>query len=103
MWREGKVASFGLSTDAVLNRQRELRLALRFQASGLGEEQAGIAEVLAAYVDGTRFDEYERIVFLIESTYQQHVNNLAQDGGRYAARLCRRWATSRTGRRAPAC
>jgi len=84
-WRESRVASFWLSTDATLDRAGQLRVCLRLHASGLSEDQGGISQVLAAYLAEPRFDEADRIAFLVESNYQHHVNNLAQDGSRYAA------------------
>jgi presequence protease len=82
-WRQQAAPAFGLQLSPALN-DGALRLALSFQASGLREEQEGIADVIRAYVGSPRFDEFPRIAFLCTQMAQHRIKNLAQMGDHYA-------------------
>ena len=84
-WRQRMVPAFALSLDALTDGDGALQVGMTFGANGLSEDQDGIAAVLSAYIGSPRFDEHERIAFLIERMVQNRLNGLAQSGNRYAA------------------
>jgi len=83
-WRQRMAPSFNIGVDASQQPDGALRLELWFGASGLREEHAGIAELISRTLTETRFDEHERMAFLIDSDVQDRLNGLAQSGNRYA-------------------
>jgi Zn-dependent M16 (insulinase) family peptidase len=83
-WRQRMAPSFDVDLDASQQADGALRLELCFGASGLREEHAGIAELMSRCIAETRFDEHERLAFLIDSSVQDRLNGLAQSGNRYA-------------------
>lgn len=83
-WRRSRVARHAIGINAVQNTRAGLRVSMNFFASALREEHAQIAEMLDAYVNRPRFDEDERIRFLVDQMARQHLDGLAQDGDRYA-------------------
>jgi Zn-dependent M16 (insulinase) family peptidase len=83
-WRQRMAPSFNIGLDASQQTDGALRLELWFGASGLREEHAGIAELMSRSLADTRFDEHERLAFLIDSNVQDRLNGLAQSGNRYA-------------------
>jgi len=84
-WRQRMAPSFHIGLDPSQQADGALRLELWFAASGLREDHAQIAELLSRSIAGTRFDEHERLAFLIDSHVQDRLNGLAQSGNRYAA------------------
>jgi Zn-dependent M16 (insulinase) family peptidase len=56
-----------------------------FSAKGLQEEQDGLATLLLQSIQSPRFDEYERLAFLIDSHVHDMHNDLAVRGETYAA------------------
>ncbi|QBE62220.1 insulinase family protein [Pseudoduganella lutea] len=84
-WRQRMVPSFSLELRATQSVTGALLLDLAFAASGLREEHANIATVLATYIGQPRFDEHDRLAFLIESKVENTLNGLAQAGNGYAA------------------
>jgi Zn-dependent M16 (insulinase) family peptidase len=84
-WRQRMVPVFGLELQAVQAPSGALRLDLAVSASGLREEHANIAEVLAAYVARPRFDEHARLAWLVERKVDDTLDDLAQDGHFYAS------------------
>ncbi|SFV05720.1 insulinase family protein [Pseudoduganella namucuonensis] len=84
-WRQRMVAAFKLSLEASVKADDTLELALHFFVTGLREEHGNMAEVLAAFIGGPRFDEHERIAFLIERMVKNRLNGLANSGNVYAA------------------
>src|SRR5450830_1937680 len=83
-WRQSMVPSFHIGLEAIPRPQQAMRVELSFSASGLREEHAAIAAVLSAWIAKPRFDEEERLAFLIESLVQDKLSSLAESGGRYA-------------------
>jgi len=83
-WRRARVARHAIDVAAVHDAGGALRIAMHFFAGALREEHAQIAEVLDDYVHRPRFDEEARIRFLVDQMARQHLDNLAQDGDRYA-------------------
>ena len=85
-WRHRMVPHFdvGLQVFQALDGMRPLRLYIDFYAKGLREENRAIAEVLSTSVGRPRFDEHERLAFLIDSMVQEMRNDLAEDGDHYA-------------------
>lgn len=85
-WRHEKVPHFEVHIRAEQRQDdsHSLRLFVDFSARGLREEQAGIAEVLSESILSPRFDEKERIAFLIDSMVQDLRNNLADQGDDFA-------------------
>lgn len=83
-WRQSMVPSFHIGVEAIPRANKSMRVELSFSASGLREEHAAIASVLSAWIASPRFDEEERLAFLIESLVQDKLTSLAESGGRYA-------------------
>jgi Zn-dependent M16 (insulinase) family peptidase len=85
-WRHDKVPFFDINVH-VMQKQDEtaaLRIHVDFYVKGLCEENGALAEVLTESVRAPRFDEYERIAFLIDSTMQDMRDELAENGDDYA-------------------
>ncbi|MBC7415951.1 MAG: insulinase family protein [Herminiimonas sp.] len=89
-WRQEQVPRFDVDFDAY-ERMPEpgqapaLKLQMIFSARNLREETAAIAAVLSESIRGARFDERERIAFLIDSVAETLVQELGENGDRYAA------------------
>lgn len=88
-WRHGCAPFFDVSLHVTqtLHPTRPLCIHVDFYAKGLREENHAIVSILTASVRGARFDEYERLAFLIDSMVQDMRNDLAENGNEYA-RLC---------------
>lgn len=85
-WRHDRVPHFDVNLHLVQAgaEANPLRIHVDFYAKGLREENESIAGVLSESVRGARFDEHERLAFLIDSTVQDMRNNLADEGDSYA-------------------
>ena len=86
-WRQDLVPDFEVNLDVhqALDASRPLQISVEFSAKGLQEEQENIREALLETIAGARFDELERIAFLVDSMVQDVQNDLAEDGRRYAS------------------
>ncbi|GAB2842572.1 insulinase family protein [Pseudoduganella ginsengisoli] len=84
-WRQRMAATFGVNFDAIMRENGSMLLDVSFAASGLREEHQNLGDVLAAHIASPRFDEHERIAFLVERMVRNRINGLAQSGNRYAA------------------
>ena len=89
-WRQQQVPRFDVDLDAlesVLPGQAvpAFRLQLIFSARNLREEAPAIAAVLSESIRAPRFDERERIAFLIDSVADTMAQELGESGDRYAA------------------
>lgn len=86
-WRQDLVPDFDVNLDVhqVLDASKPLQILVEFCAKGLKEEHDHIKEALLETISGARFDELERITFLIDSMVQDVQNDFAEDGKRYAA------------------
>lgn len=85
-WRHDKVPYFDMNVH-VMQRQDGvpgLRIIADYYAKGLSEENAAIAEILNESVRNARFDELERIAYLIDSNMQDLRDELAENGDDYA-------------------
>lgn len=94
-WRQDLVPDFdvNLNVRQALDAGRPLQISVEFCAKGLKEEQDKIREALLETIAGARFDELERIAFLIDSMVQDVQNELAEDGKRYASlAACAPWS-----------
>ncbi len=85
-WRHDRVPHFDVDLHVLQTQEAEpsLRIHVDFHARGLREENKAIAEVLSASIRAPRFDEHERLAFLIDSMVQDMRNNLADEGDDYA-------------------
>jgi presequence protease len=85
-WRQDLVPDFDVSLDVQqpLDADRPLQISVEYCAKGLKEDQGKIREALLDTIAGVRFDELERIAFLIDCMVQDVQNELAEDGKRYA-------------------
>ena len=83
-WRQSMVPSFHIGLEAIARNDKTMRVEVAFSASGLREEQAAIAAVLSESIAAPRFDELERLAFLIESLVQDKLTGLAESGSQYA-------------------
>ncbi|MDQ2819746.1 MAG: insulinase family protein [Pseudomonadota bacterium] len=83
-WRNALVPSFSLSLDTLKLSDGGMKIELSWTVSGLREEHAALADVLAAYVGQPRFDEHARLAFLIESMAQRKLDGVAEAGSHYA-------------------
>lgn len=95
-WRQQNVPRFDVDLDAHEQitqavagdngmRPAQFRLQLVFSARNLREEAQAIAAVLSTSIRAPRFDETERIAFLIESVADTLAQELGESGDRYAA------------------
>jgi Zn-dependent M16 (insulinase) family peptidase len=84
-WRQRLVPSYHASLEAIPQDDGKLHVELTFSASGLREEQTAIATVLSESISRPRFDESERMAFLIESLVQDKLTSLAEAGSHYAS------------------
>jgi Zn-dependent M16 (insulinase) family peptidase len=87
-WRKQLAPSFSVDLDAhetLADAASPLRVNLSFSSRNVREEQAAIAELLSVSIRQARFDETERIAFLIEQIAENQVQDLADQGDQYAA------------------
>lgn len=98
-WRQRLVPRFDVDLDALeqvvhttesagddrIAEAPRLKLQILFSARNLREESVAIGSVLSASISNARFDETERIAFLIDSVAQNLVQELSESGDRYAA------------------
>ncbi|MDB5840085.1 MAG: peptidase [Herminiimonas sp.] len=85
-WRHDRVPFFDVNLN-VLQTQDDtvsLRIHVDFYAKGLREQNHAVADVLSNSVRAARFDEHERLAFLIDSMVQDMRNGLADEGDNYA-------------------
>jgi len=83
-WRQRMAPAYDVNFDATQHPGGDLSMELWFSASGLREEHANIAHLVSRSLAEARFDEHERLAFLIDSQVQDRLNGLAQSGNRYA-------------------
>jgi Zn-dependent M16 (insulinase) family peptidase len=83
-WRHARVPRYDIGVNAVQEAGGTLRIAMNFFAGALREDHAQIAAVLDDYVHRPRFDEEARIRFLVDRMAREHLDDLAQNGDRYA-------------------
>lgn len=88
-WRHACVPFFDVNLHLVQTRDSAacLRIHVDFSAKGLREDNQAIAQVLLESVSAARFDEHERLAFLIDGMVQEIRNNLADEGDDYARLL----------------
>jgi Zn-dependent M16 (insulinase) family peptidase len=84
-WRQRMAPSFSIGMESLIDGADALRILFNFSASGLREEHANIGSVLNTYIAQPRFDELPRIAFLVERLVRRSLDNLGQDGDRYAS------------------
>jgi Zn-dependent M16 (insulinase) family peptidase len=89
-WRQQHVPRFDVALDAheSLPQPGEaagFRLQMIFSARNLREQSQSIATVISDSIRNARFDERERIAFLIESVADTLSQELSESGDRYAA------------------
>ncbi|HSW06017.1 insulinase family protein [Aquabacterium sp.] len=84
-WRQSLVPAFQVSFDALVTADGALKPQLSLFASALREEQEAITAVLQRWLTQPRFDEIDRIAFLITSRVRSQISGLGQLGSRYAA------------------
>ena len=89
-WRQEQVPRFDVDLDALESlvpgqTTPNFRLQLVFSARNLREEASAIATVLSESIRTPRFDERERIAFLIDSVADTMAQELGESGDRYAA------------------
>ncbi|KRB93754.1 insulinase family protein [Noviherbaspirillum sp. Root189] len=84
-WRHKKVPFFDINLQvSQAQDDRTLRIHADYYAKGLREEQRAIAEVLSESIRSPRFDELDRLAFLIDSKVQDIRDGLADEGDDYA-------------------
>ena len=89
-WRQQHVPRFDIGLDAVecINPDSptpDFKLQMIFSARNLREQADSIATVLGQSIRAARFDEAERIAFLIDSVAETLTQELGESGDRYAA------------------
>lgn len=86
-WRQDMVPDFEVNLDVhqPLSIAAGLHISVEFSAKGLREEQDQITQALHETIADVRFDELDRLVFLIDSMVRDVQSDLAEDGSRYAA------------------
>lgn len=87
LWRHSKASTFGSNVSAVPSAFMDDSALLRvsFSTKGLRREIPGMAEMLAQSIQTARFDESERLSYLLESMYQDELQAVARKGGSHAA------------------
>ncbi|RJF95291.1 insulinase family protein [Noviherbaspirillum saxi] len=84
-WRHERVPFFDINLQVSQTQgERPLSIHVDYYAKGLREEQVAIADVLSASVAAPRFDELDRLAFLIDSKVQDMRDGLADEGDDYA-------------------
>ncbi|MBK4738964.1 insulinase family protein [Noviherbaspirillum pedocola] len=89
-WRQQLAPTFAVDLDAQERVAPEgespaLLIRLSFASKNVREEAQGIAALLSESVRAPRFDEDERISFLIDSIVQNQAQSIAEHGDQYAA------------------
>lgn len=89
-WRQQKVPMFDVDLEAEDRFVREdgsraLHARIVFTARNLREHHDAIAEVINESIRAPRFDEHERIAFLIDSMADNMAQELGESGHRYAS------------------
>lgn len=85
-WRHARVPFFDINLHVTQSQRpdRSLNMHVDFYAKGLAEEQQAIAEIISESLRAPRFDELDRIAFLIDSKVQNMRDSLADEGDDYA-------------------
>lgn len=85
-WRHDKVPYFDMNVHVMQKQGGDtgLRIIADYYAKALSEENGAIAEILSESVRTARFDELERIAYLIDSNMQDLRDDLAENGDDYA-------------------
>jgi len=84
-WRHKQVPFFDINLQVSQGQdERSLRIHVDYYAKGLREEQRAMADVLSESIRAPRFDELERLAFLIDSKVQDLRDGLADEGDDYA-------------------
>jgi presequence protease len=88
-WRQELVPDFSIDVAASrpMALDKPLQLFVEFSAKGLQNDQDNLATVLLRSITDPRFDELERMAFLIDSHVQDVHSDLAVKGDTYAS-LC---------------
>jgi Zn-dependent M16 (insulinase) family peptidase len=87
-WRKQLAPSFSVDLDAHESLKTDapaLRIHLVFSSRNVREEQDAIAQLLSKSIREARFDETERIAFLIDQIAENQLQDLADQGDQYAA------------------
>jgi Zn-dependent M16 (insulinase) family peptidase len=87
-WRKQLAPSFSVDLDAQESLRADgpaLRINLAFSSRNVREEQEAIAQLLSKSIREARFDESERIAFLIDQIAENQLQDLADQGDQYAA------------------
>ena len=84
-WRQRMAPTFNVALEALIDRADKLRILLSFSSSGLREEHANIGTVLNTYIARPRFDETERLAFLVNQLVRRSFDNLGQAGDQFAS------------------
>ena len=84
-WRQNLVPAFQVGFDALVTTDAGLKPQLSLFASALREEQEAIVTVMQSWIGQPRFDESDRITFLITSRVRSQISGLGQLGHGYAA------------------
>jgi presequence protease len=86
-WRQDLVPDFDVNLEIhqALDASKPLHISVEFCAKCLTEEHQKIKEALLDTITDVRFDELERIGFLVDCMIQDVQNELAEDGRRYAS------------------
>ena len=83
--RQILVPAFQMGFDAMVSTDGGLKPQLSLFASALREEQEAIVTVMQSWLTQPRFDETDRITFLITSRVRSQISGVGQLGPRYAA------------------
>jgi len=83
-WRQSKVTNFGVHLSAIETQQSTLNLEVFFTANGLSQDRESLLEVINDLINDVRFDELDRIGFLVRTSIKEKISSLADMGDRYA-------------------
>jgi Zn-dependent M16 (insulinase) family peptidase len=89
VWRSAAAPVFDVSLEATENAGHEddMRVVVSFQVKGLARQVSTMTEVLVQSILEPKFDEHERLAYLIDSDWEDAQQSIAEDGGDYAKLL----------------
>lgn len=91
-WRHEKAPSFRVSLEAesTYHDAAPFKMSVTFSTKSMARDQVGMVELLENTINHARFDELERIQYLIESTFDDAKQSVTENGNAYANNILRR-------------
>lgn len=83
-WRRALAPNFQVTIDTAPAPDGGLHVDVAFSVAGLGDDESALAKLLSTSVRGARFDETERLAFLVEQLVRQRFDAVVGAGRHYA-------------------